>query len=138
MFSRKTRTKKKRMAEAPSGRFPVVPLTLEHVDILREINSPWFSVHDPGNSGIPRREALRNALKSATSAQVAEFIFLISRPAAESRAVLEHGRSQFAQAASDYCATVICREGLDQILSNDAALVIGRIPVTGGSRLTRH
>ncbi|MCX6928200.1 MAG: hypothetical protein NT154_34070 [Verrucomicrobia bacterium] len=127
MFSHKKRVKIAAKAGVPSGKFPVVPLTQEHAAILSQINSPWFEPLDPANTGIPREEALWHALRSATEAHVAEYVFVVSRPAAESRAVLARGRSHFTEAAMDFALKFVCREDLGKIVAGGALSVL--IPV---------
>jgi hypothetical protein len=128
MFSRKLkRAKIKVKAARPSGSFPLVPLTHDHCAILSKINSPWFSPLDPSNRGIPGEEVLRNALKSVTEAQVAEFVFVRSRPAAESRAVLARGRTIFTEIATDHLLKWICRADLEKIIANGMIALAGTI-----------
>ena len=134
MFSSKSRVKIKANPGRPTGGFPVVPLTQEHAAILSEIDSPWVSVLNPANSGIPAEMVLRNALKSITEAQMVEYVFVVSRPAAESRAVLARGRGHFTEAATDYALKFICREDLKKIVANPAWIPLDRVLGSGVGR----
>jgi len=127
MFLHKKRVKSEAPAGRPSGKFPIVPFTHEHAAVLSKINSPWFAPLDPVNAGIPGDEVLRNALRSATAAQVAEYVFVVSRPAAQSMALLVRGHSRFTQAAMDYTVKFICPADLEKIVANNASLVVGTI-----------
>jgi hypothetical protein len=123
MFSRKKRAKDKANPKRRTGSFPRVPFTREHAAILKELNLPWFAALDPANAGM-REAALRNALRSVTEAQMAEFVFIVSRPAAESKAVLALGRRTFTEDAMDYALKFICRADLQKIVADDAPLVV--------------
>ena len=130
MFSKK-RSKNTSSAGRPSCKFPTLPLTPEHKAVLSEIGSPWVALVDPANSGILKEEIFRNALRSATEAQVAEFVFVVGRPATESSAVLCRGRRYFTEAAMSYALSFT---DLRTAITDTARVIVGTVPATPGTR----
>ena len=64
------------------------------------------------------------ALKTASVDRVAEFAFVVSRPAAESKAVLDRGRSEFTEAARQFMRKSLSPDAIKQLFANEAALLI--------------
>ena len=103
------------------GQFHPVDMTPEHLVLLSEIKSPWFALYKGGSDG-ERIDRFRNVLKSVSVAEIAEFTFVGSRPAAETRAVLARGRSVFSDAAMRFILTVLSLPTLQQIASHPELL----------------
>lgn len=126
MFSRKKRARSEAEAPVPSASFPTVPFTPEHRAMLSEINSPWSEIVDPANKIIRRQEVSRKILSFATEAQIAEVVFVVSRPVAESKAVLARGRSHFTEAAMAYALKFVFRAGIKRIIAERAPLLVDK------------
>jgi len=62
-----------------------------------------------------------------TETQLAEYVFVVSRTAADSEAALARGRGEFAKAAMDYTLRLISRENLAKIVANGAPAIVSAI-----------
>ena len=96
--------------------------------MLSEINSPWSEVVDPANKSIREQGVCRKILSFATEAQVAEAVFVVSRPAAESKAVLARGRSHFTEVAMAYALKFVFRAGIERIIAERAPRLADKMP----------
>lgn len=111
------------------GHFQVDDMTMAHVDVLREIKSP-FVVYNGEN-----RAKYIDALRGVSVMQIAEFTFVISRPVAETRAMLARGRSVLADTAMHFVLQAISLPMLQQIEAHPELLVAAiRMPGQGGAQ----
>lgn len=127
MFWKKKRMTRPGLAAKPAT-FDAGQLTLEHVGILKAISSPWSEANrelilirrTPANA----EAAFKRAFRGLTVAHLAEYRFVTSHPAAESRALLIRGRSEFTKAAMAFVETMLPLGTLSQLVADGGALLI--------------
>jgi hypothetical protein len=129
-------TKAKREAQPSNtllgGSFPAHSLTLDHALLLREIGSPWSAPFERGNSDAERAAILRDATRTITVAQLAEFAFVVSRPASAAKLELARGRNAFTAAALAWVQTIISLSDLERLVPNSASVVADTVPKPQG------
>jgi hypothetical protein len=117
-------------------------LAFGHLAILEEIASPWTQASrqlgDAPRTHANVEAAFRRAFRGITDVQLAEYVFVTSRPPAESRAILTRGRGEFSKAALAVLKTMISSETVSHLVADDGALLVSAIvKQTDSSALTK-
>lgn len=114
-----------------AGTFGAGQLTFAQLAILEEIASPWVEaslrLRDAPRTHDNVEAAFRRAFRGITEVQLAEYVFVTSRPAAESRAVLTRGRGEFTKAALAALKTMIPSQPISHLVADDGALLVSAI-----------
>jgi len=111
-----------------------VPITLDHLAILSKLQSPWARALGC-SLAVPQTEsraAFKGALTTVTELELAEFVFVISRSAAESEDLLSRGRAAFSETAMGFALKQISREALAAIVADEAKLLIASVMDNAG------
>jgi hypothetical protein len=97
-------------------------LTCEHIAVLAEINSPW--IHVFLFKGTPV-ENIRAALHDVTQDQIAEFMFVMSRPGLDSKNLLAtKGRSELTRAAISFVLRQVPASVLEALAADGGKLTV--------------
>jgi hypothetical protein len=96
-------------------------LAFGHLAILEEIASPWTQaarqLRDTPRTHANVEAAFRREFRGITQVQLAEYVFVTSRPPAESREILSRGRGEFAKAALTALQTMLSSEVISALVA---------------------
>jgi hypothetical protein len=114
-----------------AGTFGAGQLTFAQLAILDEIASPWVEASrrlgDAPRTHDNVEAAFRRAFRGIADVQLAEYVFVTSRPPTESRAILTRGRGEFSKAALAVLKTMISSETVSHLVADDGALLVSAI-----------